>query len=189
VNRSVRGKVLLQLIDRYLRDGASIDIDGLGTFKLNESNQVIFERNGRIRVFLAYAEEDRNEVRRLFSALQKAGFEPWMDREKLLPGQNWPLAIERAIDISDFFIGCFSSQSTAKRSYFQAELEYALGVARRIPAEEIFFIPVRLNECELPRQITHKVQYADLFPDWDRGIDRLIHAMWRQIADRQKNRP
>jgi TIR domain len=106
VNRSVRGKAILQIIHAHLRDGASIEIDGLGSFKLDSSDQVTFEPNGRVRVFLAYAEEDRAEVKRLFEALQKAGFEPWMDREKLLPGQNWPRAIERAIDLSAFFIGC-----------------------------------------------------------------------------------
>lgn len=177
---------MLQLIDRYLRDGASIEIDGLGSFKLNESNQVIFEPNGRIRVFLAYAEEDRTQVRRLFTTLQKAGFEPWMDQERLLPGQNWPRAIERAIDLSEFFIGCFSQRSTAKRGYFQCELEYALGVASRVPAEEIFFVPVRLDECELPRQIVRKVQYVDLFPDWERGLGQLLQAMWHQTMERSK---
>ena len=51
---------------------------------------------------------DGAEVKRLFTALQNAGFEPWMDKEKLLPGQNRPRAIQRAIDLSEFFIGCFS---------------------------------------------------------------------------------
>jgi TIR domain-containing protein len=186
VNRSLRGKALLQLIDRYLRDGASIEIDGLGSFKLDSSNRVIFEPTGRIRVFLAYAEEDRAEVKRLFAALQNAGFEPWMDQEKLLPGQNWPRAIERAIDLSEFFIGCFSRRSVAKRGHFQCELEYALNVASRVPADEIFFLPVRLNECEVPRDISKKVQHVDLFPDWNHGVGELFKSMWHQTLERSK---
>ena len=186
MNRSIRGKALLQLIDRYLRDGAAIEIDGLGSFKLDSSSRVTFEPNGRIRVFLAYAEEDRADVKRLFAALQKAGFELWMDQEKLLPGQNWPRAIERAIDLSEFFIGCFSRRSVAKRGHFQCELEYALNVASRVPAEEIFFLPVRLNECEVPRDIATKVQHVDLFPDWERGLGELLKAMWHQTLERSK---
>ncbi len=186
MNRSLRGKALLQLIDRYLRDGAVIEIDGLGSFKLDTSNQVVFEPNGRIRVFLAYAEEDRADVKRLYAALQKAGVEPWMDQEKLLPGQNWPRAIERAIDLSEFFIGCFSRRSVAKRGHFQCELEYALDVASRVPAEEIFFLPVRLNDCEVPPIISRKVQHVDLFPDWDRGVGELLKAMWHQTLARSK---
>ena len=91
-------------------------------------------------MFLAYAEEDRAEVKRLYArACRSLAFEPWMDCEKLLPGQNWPRAIERAIDLSDFFICCFSRRSVAKRGHFQCELDYALSVAARVPAEEIFF--------------------------------------------------
>ncbi len=186
MNRSLRGKALLQLIDRYLRDGASIEIDGLGSFKLDSSNRVVFEPTGRIRVFLAYAEEDHADVKRLFTALQNAGFEPWMDKEKLLPGQNWPRAIERAIDLSEFFIGCFSRRSVAKRGHFQCELEYALNVASRVPSEEIFFLPVRLNECEVPRDIAKKVQHVDLFPDWERGVGELLKSMWHQTLERSK---
>ncbi len=186
MNRSLRGKALLQLIDRYLHDGASIEIDGLGSFKLDSSNRVIFEPTGRIRVFLAYAEEDRADVKRLFAALQNAGFEPWMDREKLLPGQNWARAIERAIDLSEFFICCFSRRSVAKRGHFQCELEYALNVASRVPAEEIFFLPVRLNDCEVPRDIARKVQHVDLFPEWDRGVGELLKSMWHQTVERSK---
>ncbi len=186
MNRSVRGKALEQLIRSFLQEGARIEIDGLGRFKLDDFNQVAFEPNGRIRVFLAYAEEDRAEVRRLYSALHNAGFEPWMDQEKLLPGQNWPRAIERAIDLSEFFIGCFSRRSAAKRGYFQCELEYALGVASRVPSEEIFFVPLRLDECEVPRQIAMKMQYVDLFPDWERGVGELLKAMWHQTLERSK---
>ena len=186
MNRSVRGKALLQLIDRYLRDGASIEIDGLGSFQLSSSNQVTFEPTGRIRVFLAYAQEDRAAVKRLYTALHNAGFEPWMDQEKLLPGQNWPRAIERAIDLSEFFICCFSRRSVVKRGHFQCELDYALNVARRMPAEEIFFLPVRLDDCEVPRDIASRVQHVDLFPDWDRGLGSLFKAMWHQTIERAR---
>lgn len=186
MNRGVRSKVLLHLIDRNLREGANIEIDGLGHFRLDDADNVVFEASNRIQVFLAYAEEDRPLVRKLYAALQQAGFEPWMDQEKLLPGQNWPRAIERAIDLSRFFLGCFSQRSTVKRGYFQSELRYALDVAARIPNERIFLVPVRLNECELPRKVASKVQYVDLFPNWEEGIATLVEAMWHQVIDRNK---
>ena len=81
------------------------------------------------------------------------GFEPWMDRKKLMPGQNWPRAIERAIDVSSYFIACLSRESVCKRGQFQAELRYALQCARKMPLGEIFFIPVRLNDCAVPAEI------------------------------------
>ena len=123
--------------------------------------------------FLAYAEEDRAEVRKLYTALQRAGFEPWMDQEKLLPGQNWPRAIERAIDLADFFVGCFSHRSTGKRGHFQRELGYALDVAASIPAEDIFFIPGAARCLRSATANREHRQYVDLFPDWDRGVRAL----------------
>jgi hypothetical protein len=182
VTRRVGNKGLLQLIDRSLRDGSSIEIDGLGSFQLDGQGEVVFEASGRGRVFVAYAEEDRADASKLYRALEKAGFEPWMDRQNLLPGQNWPRAIERAIELSDYFVGCFSRRSTAKRGYFQSELAYALDVAERVPAEQIFLVPVRLNECILPRRIA-TVQYVDLFPNWNRGLKALIKALRQRTTD------
>ena len=68
-----------------------------------------------------------------------------MDERKLLPGQNWPRAIESAIETSDFFLACYSANSVNKKGGFQAEIRYALDCARQIPLEEIFIVPVRLN--------------------------------------------
>jgi hypothetical protein len=73
-----------------------------------------------------------------------------------------------------------------KRGHFQSELRYALDLAARIPNERIFLVPVRLNECELPRKIGSRVQYVDLFPNWEQGIATLVEAMWHQVIDPNK---
>jgi len=182
-----RGAALVRLIDSYLRDGAEIEIDGLGCFEL-EDDRVVFQPSGRVRVFLAYPKEDRSEVRKLYDALQEAGFEPWMDEEKLLPGQNWPRAIQRAIELSDFFLVCFSRRSVAKRGFFQAELRYALDIAACVPLGEIFLVPVRLSDCEVPLQIARRTQYIDLFPEWEAGLKTLLLMMKGQTTQREEKR-
>ena len=183
---TLRGTKLLALIETCLREGSVIEIDGLGSFELNSDDQVVFEPNRRPRVFLAYATEDRTAVKRLSTALYEAGFEPWMDEEKLLPGQNWPLATERAIELSDFFLGCFSTRSSAKRGYFQSELRYALDFANYMPLEDVFLIPIRLEDCEIPRHISRKTHHVDLFPEWERGLQKLVRMMTRQRILHQK---
>jgi hypothetical protein len=176
-----------QIIEDCLRDGAVIDIDGIGTLELDGRGELRFKRNDRTRIFLAYAREDRALVKSLYQKLHAAGFEPWMDTENLLPGQNWARAIERAIEISDYFVGCFSSRSAVKRGHFQSELTYALDVATRVPAEQAYFLPVRLDECEMPDQIVKWVHYVDLYPDWELGIDILIRAL--HAHERRKKCP
>lgn len=187
MKRPAKGKALLKLIDSCVREGESIDLDGVGSFQL-ENKKVVFEATGRPSVFLAYASEDKNEVKKIFDALKEAGFEPWMDSAKLLPGQNWPRAIQRAIELSDFILICFSHRSVAKRGFFHAELRYALDVATFVPLEEIFLVPIRLSECEVPLQIARRTQYIDFFPDWDMGLRALIMMMKGQTSQREKKR-
>ena len=105
---------------------------------------------------------------------------PWLDKMKLMPGQNWPRAIERAIGISDFFIPCFSRRSVQKKGQFQSELRYALECATRLPLDDIYIIPVRLEECHVPTRIKEHLQYVDLFPDWNGGVRRVLGAIRKQ---------
>src|SRR5262249_27052645 len=124
-----------------------------------------------------YAREDRETVDRLYHALSSHGFGPWMDIRKLLPGQNWPRSIETAIDTSDYFVACFSTQSVNRWGGVQSEIRDALDCARRVPIDEIFIVPVRLDACRVPRSIQRELQYVDLFPEWDQGIGRLIATL------------
>ncbi|MCX6625602.1 MAG: hypothetical protein NTY38_31985 [Acidobacteria bacterium] len=77
-------------------------------------------------------------------------------------------------------IACFSCNAVVKRGHFQCELRYALDCARRLPLDQTFLIPVRLDECPVPARIMHSIQYVDLFPDRGAGLRRVLSAMRRQ---------
>jgi hypothetical protein len=164
------------MVIRALARGTAVEVDGLGIFYPDASRGCRFEPR-LPQVFLAYVEEDRQTAEWLYDALETEGFTPWMDVRKLLPGQNWPRSIEAAIETSDFFIACFSSRSVTKRGGFQAEIRYALDCARRIPLDDIFLVPIRLDACRVPRAVQKELQYIDLFPDRERGLRRLATAM------------
>jgi len=168
---------LAQVVIRGLADGQPVEIEHLGVFYPDPLNGFRFEPRSQPQVFLAYVQEDTEFVERLYAGLEAEGWKPWMDVRNLLPGQNWPRAIERAIEISDFFIPCFSRNSVSKWGGFQAEIRYALDCARRAPLDSIFIVPVRLDACRVPRAIQKEFQYIDLFPDWRRGLSRLLRAM------------
>ncbi len=170
---------LAQIVVRGVASGKEVEIEPLGVFYPDPDCGFRFEARPQSRVFLAYVSEDRAVAERLYEALETAGYAPWMDVRKLLPGQNWPRAIEAAIEAADFFVACFSHNSVNKRGGFQAEIRYALDCARRVPLEQIFIVPVRLNPCRVPRTIQREFQYVDLFPDWQRGIRRVIAMMRR----------
>ncbi|MFN7926115.1 MAG: toll/interleukin-1 receptor domain-containing protein [Bryobacteraceae bacterium] len=170
------------LLRRCLQEGSDVEIEGLGAFRTDDRGRWRFVPDRRPQVFVAYVIEDRDAVDRLCQDLEQRGFEPWMDRRNLLPGQNWPRAIERAIDMSRFFIGCLSKHSVSKRGAFQAELRYALDCARLMPLDDTYLIPVRFDDCQVPHVIRRDTQYVDLFPDWERGVDRIAEMARRQLG-------
>jgi hypothetical protein len=174
------------IVRMALDAGKTVEIEGLGTFQVaaQRDQGYRFEPQTAPQVFLAYVVEDLALARRLCEALRAEGFSPWLDKEKLLPGQNWPRAIERAIEISDAFVACFSTRSIVKRGQFQSELRYALDCARQRPLDETFVIPVRLEQCALPRRISNHVQYVDLYPDWHKGVRRIARAIRKAARDR-----
>ena len=173
-------ETVAKVICEALSRGATVEIDGLGTFR-KTGNGYRFMACSLPRIFIAYAHEDAAAARRIFDELVAAGFDPWMDQCKLLAGQNWGRAIQNALETSHFAVCCFSRESIHKRGGFQAEIRYALACARRLPLDEAFLLPVRLDDCLVPSEVAGDMQYVDLFPDWDNGISKLIEAVHDQM--------
>jgi hypothetical protein len=167
---------VVELLRQCLDEGSSVEVDGLGVFRPRPGGYEFFPARGP-KVFIAYVAEDLPYAEKLYRGLRSNGFQPWLDRKKLLPGQNWPRAIERAIEVSDFFVACLSRKAIRKKGPFQAELRYALDCARHLPLDDVYLIPVRLEECPVPSRIIREFQYVDLFPDWEEGIRRVASAI------------
>jgi hypothetical protein len=132
-------------------------------------------------VFISYAREDSEAAKRLYEHIKDVGrlmnIYPWIDKDFLIGGQNWKIAINKAIKKSRYFIPIFSSISVAKRGYVQKEFRYALDVFNEFPESRIFVIPVRLDDCEIPYEKLKDIHYIDLFPDWNEGMKGVIHAI------------
>ena len=90
------------------------------------------------------------------------------------------------MEMTDFVVTCFSCDSVKKKGGFQAEIRYALDCASRVPLDEIFLVPVRLDACEVPAAIRRVVQYVDLFPDFETGFRRMLGVMRAQWQRRPK---
>jgi hypothetical protein len=53
-----------------------------------------------------------------------------------------------------------------------------------VPLDAVFILPIRFDECRVPRSIARQLQYIDLFPDWPRGVRRLAAEMRGELARR-----
>jgi len=133
--------------------------------------------NHNRRIFISYAREDTEAAIRLHKELKNAGLEAWLDKVSLLGGQNWENEIKKAIRNSRYFIPVFSSTSAKKRGFVQKEFRFALEMLKEIPEDEIFVIPVRLDDCIIPFEKLREYHYVDLFPHWKYGIQKVLDAM------------
>jgi hypothetical protein len=174
----IRG--LAHLLRELLRDHRQLEVPGLGEFHSNETGDFCFGGARRPAVFVSYASEDRKAAEEIASRLNHAGFSAWLDKRRLRPGDSWLKTIEDAIDTSDFFIACLSRRSLKKRGTFQRELRMAMDCARNVPLDETYFVPVRLDDCPVPRAIRNEWQYIDLFPDFGEGMRSVIAALAKQ---------
>ena len=129
------------------------------------------------KVFVSYARPDQDSAQRLVGDLRGAGFEVWFDQDSLLPGQSWKVEITRAIRQSDCFVALLSTQSVDRRGYVQKELVQALDVLDKCPLNQIFLIPTRIDNCEIIHPRLGDLQWIDLFPDWNRAVNRIIMAI------------
>lgn len=126
------------------------------------------------RVFISYAREDKEIARQIFRDLRQVGAEPWLDEESLLPGQRWKTATSTAIRESDFFLALLSSNSVSKRGYVQKELREALELLDQVPDDQIYVIPVRLNDCKPTHEKLLELNWVDLFPEYESGLRRIL---------------
>lgn len=133
----------------------------------------------KLRVFLCHSSQDKPIVRELYQRLLAEGWiDPWLDEEKLLPGQNWDMEIEKAVEVADVVIVCVSNKSVNKEGYVQKEIRKVLDISDQKPDGTIFIIPLRLEDCEPPRRVK-TWQYVDYFPldrrDW--AYQRLLTSI------------
>lgn len=128
------------------------------------------------KIFISYAKEDKSFAEKLYIDLRQAGVEPWLDNFDLIPGQPWDRAIRKAIDDSSYFIAVLSSRSVGKKGYVQKEIRHALAIAEEYPEDEIFIIPIRIDECEPSFEGLCRLHRADLFPSYEKGLKELLRV-------------
>ncbi len=128
----------------------------------------------RLRVFLCHSSGDKAAVRDLYKRLQTEGIQPWLDQEDLIPGQDWQYEIRNAVRDCDIVLVCLSKSSITKVGFVQQEIGYVLEEADRQPEGSIFLIPLKLEECDIPKRLSrwHWVKYFE-----ENGYQHLMRAL------------
>jgi formylglycine-generating enzyme required for sulfatase activity len=133
------------------------------------------------RIFLCHASEDKPQVREVYQRLKALGFEPWLDEEDILPGQDWDDEIETALEQSAFVMVFLSKRSVEKVGYVQREFRWAMYRSEEMPEGSIHTIPIKLDDCTVPRRF-RRHQWANLSEDG--AFDRIVRALHYGLEQR-----
>jgi len=74
----------------------------------------------------------------------------------------------------DVVIACLSRGFDKQQGYRHEELKLALEKSNFLPNDQVFIIPVRLEECDMPESLRH-LHRVDLFKPG--GYKKLIGAL------------
>jgi hypothetical protein len=132
-------------------------------------------------VFLSYCRDNKDEVAKLRDDLIAADEAIWWDQD-ILGGQDWKLEIRKAMRDAYAVVVCLSKE-TADRitTGVYPEVLDAIATYREHAPANIFLIPLRLSECEIPlididaTRTLDRLQCVDLFaPD---GLQKLVRSL------------
>lgn len=151
---------------------------------INHVNMELKHAREMGHVFISYCRENMDAVDRLCENLISQDIKVWLDRNALEPGMQWKSAIQQAIHHGTYFVACFSKEFNArKQTYMIEELALAVEKLRDRPFDKVWFIPIKLNECEIPGidigggATLRDLQYVNLYEDWEIGIQRIVNVM------------
>lgn len=138
-------------------------------------------------VFISYVMEDAKLAAWIALQLRGNGLEPWFskDPERITPGDDWRRVLRTAIQDGGFYVPLFTQRWAERgRSVANEELMIAAEEARLRPPGRRWFVPVKVDDAELPpldlgggRQLAD-IQYVDV-PQlgWERGLKSLMQAL------------
>lgn len=134
--------------------------------------------------FFSYVREDSEVVDEVAAVLRSHGVKVWLDRNELEPGSFWKDAIAGAIGSGAFFIAFFSEASNGRaQTYMNEELTLALEQLRLRPHASRWFIPVLVNDVQIPQwpfrpgQTLRDFQAVRLFTSRETGIAELLRGL------------
>ena len=119
------------------------------------------------KVFLSYAEADREPARRLANHLRDAGYEVWDPEQEILPGSHWTSVLQKGLEAAEAMVVLLSPDAVRSR-WVTHEIEYALGAehlsGRLIPVvvRPTREIPWFVDSLKIPYQPRIELQIRKL---------------------------
>jgi TolB-like protein len=158
---------------------------------------------GSKAVFLSYASEDSEAVRRIAHALQGAGIEVWFDQSELRGGDAWDQKIRQQIRDCQLFLPVISVRTEQRlEGYFRREWKLACDRTDDMASEVPFLVPLLIDDtpnasAHVPEKFRHvqwtRLAHGNATPEFVALIKMLLTpgamADGRATIERTSGRP
>jgi len=130
-------------------------------------------------VFLSHNSKDKPQVRLLADRLKSAGLRVWFDEWNIRSGDIIALKVDEGLDQSRVLVLCISANALASG---WVALERSTAVHRDPSNAGRRFIPLLLNNCELPGTL-RRYKYVDFQDEADAAFEELVTACRPAVDD------
>jgi tetratricopeptide (TPR) repeat protein len=127
-------------------------------------------------VFISYSRTDADEIaKKLHDHLEANGFATWLDTRDIKVGENWDLAVDKAIRECWALLFVMTPNSVESPNCHD---EWSRALSFKKPV-----IPLLIKPCEAPLRL-HRLQYIDFTGDFTKALARLCdHLRWMQSTE------
>src|SRR5882757_1762271 len=119
-------------------------------------------------IFISFAAQDRKVANTLCQALESRGFKCWISSRDILPGENFQIAIVRAIRKAKLMLLVFTANSNNSE-----EMNKELALASQ---QKLTVVPLRIEDVAPNDAFAYEFatrQWIDFFADWELAMGAL----------------
>lgn len=108
-----------------------------------------------MKVFISYSSGDDALAGRIASGLERAGFDVWYDKQKIMPGDNWADKIAQGLRESDAMV-VLLSEGALRSEFIRRDIDFALSQkAFRRRVVPVFVGDLRNHQDDIPWIFDH----------------------------------
>lgn len=131
------------------------------------------------RIFISYSTHDVRFASELYEQLEMFGFDVWMAKYKIKPGDHWDMEVHQALERCTILLVVYSTYTFRSITVWD-EISFVLNRHKVV-------IPLLLKNVPLPFRI-ERLQYVDFSsPDYKRSLTQLLIAI--QLANPDPTNP
>src|SRR5947208_15777986 len=119
-------------------------------------------------IFISFASQDHRVATTLCQALETRGFKCWISSRDIQPGENFQVAIVRAIRQAKIMLLVFTANSNNSE-----EMNKELALASQ---SKLIVVPLRIEDVAPNDAFAYEFatrQWIDFFADWELAIKQL----------------